>query len=207
MSTCVEILAVAEEGLFRDLLTTGGTEEHGGVTTGDTGEHGGIATEEHGEGGFLELSDVGCIREEREREREVYRGRTIAMLKKYMRYSLQTGRVPSLVGREFFRSTVTKYRVVTFEDRVIFVHDMETCLGRLDEFSRQVLARVILQEYEHEEAARIFGCTRMTVHRKLIEALDKLVDILRAADLLSPISAGAEKSCQEGEEDDFFISD
>src|SRR5579863_5505552 len=90
-----------------------------------------------------------------DQQRHVYRGRTCAMLRRYMRYSLETGRLPSLVGREFFRSKVTKYRVTTFEDRVIFVHDMETCLEKLDEFSRRVLGRVVLQEYEHEEAARL----------------------------------------------------
>ena len=142
-----------------------------------------------------------------DQERRVYRGRTWAMLRRYMRYSLETGRLPSLVGREFFRSTVTKYRVTTFEDRVIFVHDMETCLEKLDEFSRRVLGRVVLQEYEHEEAARLLGCTRMTVHRKLLEALDTLSDILISVDLLDALSSNREKSCQEGEEAHFFISD
>jgi RNA polymerase sigma factor (sigma-70 family) len=142
-----------------------------------------------------------------ERERRTYRGRTVAMLRRYMRYSLETGRLPSLVGREFFRAKITKYRVTTFEDRVIFVHDMERCLERLDEFSRQVLGRVVLQEYEHEEAARLLGCTRMTVHRRLLEALDQLSDILREVELLHDISATEKKSCQEGEEDGFFLSD
>src|SRR5579864_8122844 len=73
---------------------------------------------------------------DQDRQRRVYRSRAVSMLRRYMRYSLETGRLPSLLGREFFRSTVTKYRVTTFEDRVIFVHDMEICLGRLDEFSR-----------------------------------------------------------------------
>ena len=79
--------------------------------------------------------------EDRERERRTYRGRTVAMLKRYMRYSIETGRLPSLLGREFFRVKVTSYRVASFEDRVIFVHDMEKCLDHLDEFSRQLIAR------------------------------------------------------------------
>ena len=74
------------------------------------------------------------VREE-EQERRIYRGRTVAMLRRYMRYSIETGRLPSLLGRESFRAKVTSYTVVTFEDRVIFVHDMEKCLDRLDEFS------------------------------------------------------------------------
>ncbi len=141
------------------------------------------------------------------RERRIYRARTVGMLRRYMRYSIETGRLPSLVGREFFRSNVTKYQVTTFEDRVIFVHDVETCLQRLDEFSRQVLGRVVLQEYGHEEAARLLGCTRMTVHRKLLEALDTLTDILLEVELLDPLSTRARKSCQGGETSDFLVSD
>jgi predicted DNA-binding protein (UPF0251 family) len=142
-----------------------------------------------------------------DRERRIYRGRTVAMLRRYMRYSIETGRLPSLLGREFFRAQITKYQVSTFEDRVIFVHDMDRCLDQLDEFSREVLGRVVLQEYEHEEAARLMGCTRMTVHRKLIEALDALSDILIAVGLLDGLGSNGKKSCQGGKSDDFPASD
>ncbi len=58
-------------------------------------------------------------REEEDRaERRTYRGRTVAMLRRYMRYSIETGRLPSLQGREFFRAKVTAYRVVMFEQMV-----------------------------------------------------------------------------------------
>ncbi len=101
--------------------------------------------------------------EDRERDRRTYRGRAVAMLPRYMRYSIETGRLPSLLGREFFRAKVTSYTVVTFEDRVIFVHDMEKCLDRLDEFSRQIIARHILQEHDQEATRRLLGCTERTV--------------------------------------------
>jgi len=143
---------------------------------------------------------------EEERERRIYRGRTTAMLRRYLRYSMETGRLPSLVGREFFRSNVTKYQVATFEDRVIFVHDMETSLQKLDEFSRQVLGRVVLQEYGHEDAARLLGCTRMTLHRKLIEGLDKLSAILLEVHLLDAVSTNSKKPCQGGQTEDFRVS-
>ena len=105
------------------------------------------------------------IREAYERERRIYRGRTVAMLRRYMRYSIETGRLPSLLGREFFRSKVTSYTVVTFEDRVIFVHDMERCLERLDEFSRQLIARHILQEHDRWATAKLMHCNEKTVRR------------------------------------------
>jgi RNA polymerase sigma factor (sigma-70 family) len=107
---------------------------------------------------------------EEEQERRIYRGRTVGML----------------------------YTVVTFEDRVIFVHDMERCLEKLDGFAREVLGRIVLQEYQTEEAAKLLGCTRMTVHRTLLEALDQLSDILVKHDLLDPLSSNRRKSCQGG---------
>ena len=144
---------------------------------------------------------------EEDRRQRIYRNRTAAMLRRYMRYSIETGRLPSLVGREFFRSNVTKYRVTTFEDRVIFVHDMETCLHRLGAFSQRVLARVVLQEYGHEEAARLLGCTRMTVHRILMEALDELSLLLVEVGLLDVVPGNSGISCQGGNNGCFALSD
>jgi hypothetical protein len=146
-----------------------------------------------------------------ERQRRIYRNRTVAMLRRYMRYSIETGRLPSILGREFFRAKVTSYTVVTFEDRVIFVHDMERCLEKLDEFSRKVLARIVLQEYQHEDAAQLLGCTRMTVHRKLIEALDLLSYCLLEVGLLDRLVSNRENSCrnscQGGNSGPFSASD
>lgn len=141
---------------------------------------------------------------EERRQKRIYRGRTTAMLRRYMRYSIETGRLPSLLGREFFRAKVTAYRLVTFEDRVIFVHDMETCLHRLDDFSQRVLARIVLQEYEHEDAARLLRCTRMTVHRVLLEALDELSAILVGVGLMDAVPGN---SCQGGKSGPFSVSD
>ncbi|MGA9977636.1 MAG: sigma-70 region 4 domain-containing protein [Candidatus Sulfotelmatobacter sp.] len=159
---------------------------------------------------------------EQQRRRRVYRGRTAAMLHRYMRYALETGRIPSILGGEFFRSRVTSYSVTTFEDRAIFVHDMEKCLNRLDELSRQVLARVVLQGHDRDEAARLFGCTPRTLRRFLSEALDRMADILLGVGLLETLPVAApppknppseapeapvEKTCQGGEATDFLLSD
>src|SRR3984885_4278345 len=66
-----------------------------------------------------------------------YRRYTEAILRRYLRMSLEAGRAPSLLGREMFRGQVTSYRVHSFEDVVIFVHDVETCLKKLDEGQQQ----------------------------------------------------------------------
>ena len=39
---------------------------------------------------------------ENERVRRIYRARVVTMLRRYLQYSIETGRLPSLLGREFF---------------------------------------------------------------------------------------------------------
>lgn len=126
-------------------------------------------------------------------EMHLYRDRTRALLRRYFRMSIELGRLPSLVGREFFRSRVTSYRMHTFEDAVIFVHDTESCLARLDPFSQQLIARIVFQDYTLEETAALLGCGRRTVVRRYPRALDRLSELLLEAELLRPLP------CQEGE--------
>ena len=172
-------------------LTTEGTEEH---------------RENHEFPNEADELPIPELSWEQERERRIYRGRTVMMLRRYMRYSIETGRLPSLLGREFFRAKVTSYIVVTFEDRVIFVHDMETCLNRLDEFSRQIIARHILQEHDQEATARLLHCTGRTVRTYVPITLDLLSEILLDVGLLERIVPIREKSCQGGETGRRFVS-
>jgi hypothetical protein len=110
----------------------------------------------------------------------LYRKRTVGLLRRYMRFSLETGRLPSLVGREFFRARMTAYTASTFEDRVIFVRDVEKCLNRLEYWDQQLIARIILQEHGQEQTARILRCGLRTVERRLPQVLDLLSeDFLR----------------------------
>ena len=121
----------------------------------------------------------------------MYRSRTVALLRRYLRVSLETGRLPSLVGREFFRAKVTSYTATTFEDRVIFVRDVEKSLERLDYWDQQLIARTILQEHNREQAARILHCNRKTVQRRLPQVLDLLSeDFLRVGLLATLPSKG-----------------
>jgi hypothetical protein len=133
--------------------------------------------------------------EDREREQRIYRGRTVGMLRRYLRYSIEAGRLPSMLGSEFFRAKVTTYTVVTFEDRVIFVHDMEKCLDRLDEFSRQLIARNILQEHDLEATGRLLGCNERTVRTYVPIVLDVFSEILLEVGLLERVESSRENSC------------
>ncbi len=117
-------------------------------------------------------------------ELRAYRDRTIALLRRYFMLSLETGRLPSLLGREFFRAKCSSYRLVTFEDAVIFVHDVEHCLTELDPFSKMVIARVILHGCTLDEAARLLRKGRMTVIRYCDAAIDNLAEIFLKKGLL-----------------------
>jgi DNA-directed RNA polymerase specialized sigma24 family protein len=117
----------------------------------------------------------------------LYREETTNILRRFLRLSLETGRVPSLLGREFFRARVSHKRTYTFEDAVIFVHDVERCLELLDEFSRELIARITLQEYTQEEAADLLHCCRRTIIRTYPEALDRMSEIFLAVGILKPL--------------------
>lgn len=135
-------------------------------------------------------------------ELPLYRGRTVALLRRYFRMSIDMGRLPSIVGREFFRARTTGYRVASFEDAVIFVHDMERCLEELDAFSQKLIARVTFQEFTQEEAAQQLGCARRTVLRRYAETLDQLAEMLLERELLAPLPChdlGEDESCQASE--------
>ena len=133
------------------------------------------------------------------------------MLRRYMRYSIETGRLPSLLGKEFFRAKATAYTLVTFEDRVIFVHDMERCLERLDEFSRQLIARHILQEHDRCATAKLLHCNEKTVRRYTPLVLDLLSEILIEVGMMKRVESIREtswtNSCQGGESDPDSASD
>ncbi len=128
----------------------------------------------------------------------LYRARTVGLLRRYFRMSIELGRLPALLGREFFRAKVTSYRMSTFEDAVIFVHDVERCLERLDEASRQLIARIALQEYTQTEAAPLLGKSLRTVQRQYPEALDRLSAIFLQSALLTEIEYVVEEPAQCG---------
>jgi len=140
----------------------------------------------------------------------LYRDRTVALLRRYMRLSIEVGRMPSLLGREFFRARVTSYKASTFEDSVIFVHDVERSLEKLDEFQKQLIAKIVLQEYSQEEAGRLLGCGLRHTARCYSEALDRMSEIFLNRDLLARLpqtKRDSQKSCQGGQIDEFLASD
>jgi predicted DNA-binding protein (UPF0251 family) len=119
-------------------------------------------------------------------ELSLHRDHCLALLHRYFMMSVEVGRLPALLGREVFGTRARSYRVTTFEDVVIFVHDVERCLMRLAKFDQDLITRIVFQEYTQEEAAALMGCTRQTVIARFPDALDSMTEIFISVGLLRP---------------------
>ena len=128
-----------------------------------------------------------------------YRSHTEGMLRRYISMSLESGRVPSLLGKEMFRGNVTSCQVHGFDDVVIFIHDMENCIARLDACEQRLIRRIAVQQFTLREVAEMVGNTRKTVLQQYNEAINRLTGILLDVRLLEPF-ADYQTSCQGGEQ-------
>jgi hypothetical protein len=113
-----------------------------------------------------------------------YRKYTEGMLRRYMYRSMEIGKVPSLLGDFTFRGKSSNRKGYTFEDSVIFVHDVERCLARLNRLERELVGRIALQEYTLAETAALTGMSARTVVRRYSEALDRLTQVFLRLELL-----------------------
>ena len=113
-----------------------------------------------------------------------YRKHTERMLRRYLYASMQVGRSPSILGDPVARGWVSSRPVKTFEDAVIFVLDIERCLDRLDHLERQMLSRIVLQEYTQAEAAQLLGMSLRTISSRFPQAIDHLTEKLLETGLL-----------------------
>lgn len=103
---------------------------------------------------------------------------------------------------------VTSYNMSSFEDGVIFVHDVEHALEQLSEFGQRLVATIVFQDYTQDEAAEVLHCARRTVCREFPEAVDRISELFLDGGLLNRLpSVPVETSCQEGERGDFRASD
>lgn len=134
-------------------------------------------------------------------EMPFYRKYTEGILQRYVRLSMESGKVPSLLGQEMFRGKVTSYRVGSFVDSVIFVHDVAKCIATLDEEQQHLISRIAVQQYTLTETAGLLGLRPRTVVRRYGLALDRLTRVFLGVRMLEP-----QKCCQGGEIADFDVS-
>ncbi len=121
-----------------------------------------------------------------------YRKYTEGMLRRYGKLSMESGRVPSMLGQEMFRGKVTNYKVHGFDDVVIFVQDVERCLKGMTLVQQHLLERISLQGYTQGETAALLGVSLRTVVRRYNSALDELTRMFLRRKMLEPLSASAE---------------
>jgi hypothetical protein len=89
-------------------------------------------------------------------EMAFYRKYTEGMLRRYLRLSMEAGKVPSLLGQEMFRGNVTSCRVDGFDDVVmtdlgVLKSQMEQVMG-IGQIGR--LAQLEDRMREHEKAVQ-----------------------------------------------------
>jgi len=113
-----------------------------------------------------------------------YRKHTENLLRRYLYASMQVGRAPSILSDPVSRGWASSRPVRTFEDAVIFVLDIEKCIGKLGRLDREILSRVVLQEYTQVETAGMLGMSIRNMSYKYPLALDRLTEKLLAASLL-----------------------
>lgn len=125
-----------------------------------------------------------------------YRKYTEAMLRRYVRLSMEAGKVPSLLGQEMFRGKVTNCRIGNFDDVVIFLHDVDRCLQKLDPEQQDLISRVGLQQYTILETATLLSLPPRSIVRRYGQALDRLTRIFLSVQLLEPLNPVKGVNCE-----------
>ena len=67
---------------------------------------------------------------------------------------------------------------------MIFVLDVERCLDKLGSLDRELLSRIVLQEYTQAETATLFSMSVRAISYKFPEAPDRPTEKLLATGLL-----------------------
>ena len=126
-------------------------------------------------------------------ELAIYRKYTEAMLRRYLKLSMEAGRVPSLIGQDMFRGNVSHCRVTGFDDVVIFVEDVNKCLARLAAGQRYLVRKIAIEGYTQGETAALRGLSLRTVFERYTGAIDQLTEIFLECKLLNAmVDAGLE---------------
>ena len=114
-----------------------------------------------------------------------FRGQTLALVRHFFELSCQVGRLPSLLGREFFRARVSHHRIPSFEEQAVFARDIELCLARLSEHHAEIITLVGFYDFSYDEVAAMLRYSKGIVHQWFSDALDALSEIFLKAGILS----------------------
>ena len=169
-----------------------------------------------------EHSDAAAMRPRPTVELAFYRKYTEGTLRRFMYRSMEIGKVPSLLGDFSFRAKSSNRRGYTFEDSVIFVHDIERCLKLREELDegtglrslvvmadpdRELHPSVLVympnrkdpQEYTLAETAAVLRTSVRSTVRRYEEALDRLTRIFLRRELMQVPGNSACQAPEGGE--------
>jgi predicted DNA-binding protein (UPF0251 family) len=77
-------------------------------------------------------------------------------------------------------------------------------------FEKELIGKIVLQEYSQDQAAILLGCWRKTVARRYLEAVDRLSEIFLEGGLLTALpelDLTYSESCQEEETEENSATD
>lgn len=114
-----------------------------------------------------------------------FRGQTLAIVRHYFELSCQVGRLPSLLGREFFRARVSHHSIPSFEDQAVFNRDVELCLARLSDDHAEIITLVGLYDFSVDEVAEMLHRSTFGIRTWFCAALDALAEIFLQGGILS----------------------
>lgn len=123
----------------------------------------------------------------RDMEFAPYRSQTVTLLRRYFNASLQVGRMPQILGREVFRARTSHRKVLGLEDLMIFTHDFERFLARLQQQEKELIATLIFKEHSQDQVAQITGLTRFWVRARYFRAIDAVTQMSLAGGYLRAI--------------------
>ena len=103
-----------------------------------------------------------------------FRSQALGIVRHFFEIASQIGRLPSIMGREFFRAKVSHHAVPSFEEQAIFVLDVEAALARLNERDGELVALVGLFRYSMDDVAKMLGRSRSYVAQHFADSLDQL---------------------------------
>jgi len=128
-----------------------------------------------------------------------FRRQTMAIMRHFFEISSQLGRLPSLLGREFFHAKVSHHAIPSFEDQAVFVRDVELCLERLSEEHAEMITLIGLFDFSRDEIAAMLHYSRTWVSMRAAEALDALSEIFLQVGVLRE-DRPDRRQCQVGDQ-------
>jgi hypothetical protein len=103
----------------------------------------------------------------------------LMILHRYFQMSMLVGRAPCFLDNKIFRGRVSSHRLPSFEDAVIYLFDVEKCLKQLDQFSREIVVHIALEDYTPTEVALLTCESKRTIQRIYGAALERLAELFR----------------------------